>query len=379
MPASELRVGIIGAGYIAGVHSAAYLAVPGTFPEGPRSLTLAAVADTAPGRADDLQRRWRWERVEPDWQRITRADDINIVDICVPNAHHAPIAIDALNHGKHVVCEKPLAHNVADAEAMFEAAATSTRVAQVCFYYRLWPAVRLARQLIRDGEIGTVRHFRGWMLQDYAAGPGHQLGWRADRDAAGAGALGDLGSHIIDIARDLCGDIAAVNAITRHPVASSATATPLDEATAMLVEFASGATGVIEAGWAMRGHKADLGFDVVGSGGAIRFGWERSNELEVLLAADADANSHAAGQRILIGPEHGDAARFAGVPGQGLGYRDAFTIGIGRAVGAIARGDSTAAPSFEDGLQAARAVAAAVQSAATRCWISVEAPAHTRR
>ncbi len=367
---NELRIGIVGAGYIAGLHSAAYKVVPGTYLEAPRSLTLSAVAEIDIERGRELQQRWGWEQLVNDWRAITRSPDIDLVDICVPNHQHANIAVDALEHGKHVICEKPLAHNLAAAQRMCDAAAASDRVAQVCFYYRLWPAIAHAARLIADGQIGTVRHFRGWMLQDYAAAPGHRLGWRTQPDVAGAGALGDLGSHILDLARHLCGDIAAITAVTRHPL-SGETDEALDDQVAMLVDFAAGASGVIEAGWAMRGHKADLGFDVIASQGSVRFSWEHANELEVLTNPDSDPAAGAT--RVLVGPTHGDARHFAGVPGQGLGYRDAFTIGIGHALSAIARGEHVAAPTFDDGLAAARGVVAAATSAESRSWVTLGA------
>lgn len=367
----EIRVGIVGAGYIAALHSAAYATVPGTYLDAPRHARLVGVADIDPSRMHELQRRWGWERLSADWREITRAPDIDLVDICVPNSHHAEIAIDALAHGKHVICEKPLAHDLASAQRMWDAARRANRLAQVCFYYRLWPAIEHAARIIAAGHVGTVQHFRGWMLQDYAASPGHHLGWRARAGAAGAGALGDLGSHILDIARCLCGDITSVNALTRSPVSGDHVEDGLDDYVAMLVEFETGASGVIEAGWAARGHKADLGFDLIASDGAIRFTWERANELSVLTEPDTDAA--AAGTRVLLGPAHGDGVHYAGVPGQGLGYRDAFTIGIGRALSALGRGASEAPPTFEDGLVASRAVTAALLSARTREWVKLDA------
>jgi predicted dehydrogenase len=367
----EIRIGIVGAGYIAALHSAAYKTVAGTYPDVPRTVTLAAVADIDTDRGRDLQRRWGWQTSRTDWTEITRSPNIDVVDICVPNHQHADIAIDALKHGKHVICEKPLAHDLTSAQRMCDAVVASDRVAQVCFYYRLWPAIAHAAKLVNDGQLGTIRHFRGWMLQDYAAFPGHRLGWRSQPSVAGAGALGDLGSHILDIARHLCGDVAAVSAMTRRHLPTSDTDEALDDHVAVLAEFEDGASGVLEAGWAMRGHKLDLGFDVVGTLGALRFCWERANELEVLT--DADADPAAAGTRVVVGPSHGDAYLFGGVPGQGLGYRDAFTIGIGRALSAISRDEPAVGPTFDDGLAAAQAVAAAVRSSATRSWVPLTA------
>lgn len=366
-----MRIGIVGAGYIASVHSAAYRCVPGTFPDGPRELTLLAAADADQQRGADLQRRWGWQRLEHDWSAITRADDIDVVDVCVPNSLHAEIAIDALAHGKHVICEKPLAHDLDSARAMCAAAGDSPGLAQVCFYYRLWPAIAWVQQLVRSGQLGTIQHFRGWMLQDYAADPKHAMGWRTTRSSAGAGALGDLGSHLIDIARGLCGEVSAVNALTRKLVAREQDAGELDDAAMMLVEFESGASGVLEASWAMRGHKCDLGFDLVGDRGAARFSWERSNEVEVLLGeVDDPANGF---RRVLLGGEaQPDASLFAGVPGQGIGYRDAFTIGLGHGLLAMSTQAGDVSPSFEDGLRVAEVAAAALQSARTREWTAVD-------
>jgi predicted dehydrogenase len=360
----QLRVGIVGAGYIAGLHSAAYKTVPGTYPDAVRTIKLHAIAEVDRRRAADLQRRWGWQQLHEEWRQITQADEIDLVDICVPNHMHAEIAIDALEHGKHVICEKPLADTVESAARMAAAAASSDRVAQVCFYYRTWPAVAHAARLIHRGAIGPVKHFRGWMLQDYAAAPGHDLGWRADRSAAGAGAAGDLGSHIIDIARHLCGDITHVAARTR----SAPDTGGIDEMIAMLVEFDSGATGVLEAGWAAHGHKADLGFDVIAEHGAIRFSWENANELHVLRPSSPEGGM----ERTLVGPLHPGAGPFAGVPGQGLGYRDAFTIGIGAAIEAIAAGERSVAPTFRDGLRTAEVLDAAAAAATGENWVSIE-------
>jgi predicted dehydrogenase len=333
-------------------------------------VELAAVADADHSRAEELGRSWGWQRVERDWRAVTQAADIDLVDVCVPNLLHAEVAIDALRHGKHVLCEKPLAHRVDQAREMCEVAANASGLAQVCFYYRLWPAISLAAEVIKHGRIGAVMHFRGWMLQDYAADPHHSLGWRASRRDAGAGALGDLGSHIIDVARHLCGEIQRVNAFTQTLVQRSGPAAGIDDAATIMVEFESGAAGVIEASWAMRGHNCDLGFDVIGESGAIRFSWERANELKVLLGDD-QSDSLNGFRRILIGGGPSDAGRFVAVPGQGIGYRDAFTIGIGHLMAAVSAGERSVVPSFEDGLRASLVVDAALKSSASREWKSV--------
>jgi predicted dehydrogenase len=366
--AQDVRVGIVGAGYIAQVHSAGYHAVGGTFPESGARPVLVAVADAAPERAEALVAGWGWERAESDWRAITRAEDIDVVDVSVPNSLHAEIAIDALANGKHVICEKPLAQDVAAAEAMCEAAAAAGRLNQVCFYYRLWPAVSWALQLVAEGAIGEVQHFRGWMLQDYASDASQDMGWRSRAAEAGAGAVGDIGSHVLDIARAFCGELDRVTAATRSTVERpGADAVAIDDLASVLVQFRGGASGVIEAGWAMRGHKCDLGFDLVGSEGAIRFSWERANEIEILEGGSDPAGGF---RRVLVGGAQPDVSRFVAVPGQGLGYRDAFTIGLGRAIAAVTGGED-AGPSFADGLAINRVVAAILASSRGGGWVSV--------
>jgi predicted dehydrogenase len=368
----SVRVGIVGTGQIAGAHSAAYRTVAGTYPEAPRGVVLTAAADVDRGRADALGRAWGWERSEVDWRAITRADDVDLVDICVPNVFHAEIAIDALAHDKHVICEKPLASSPAAAQEMVRAADEAQRVAQVCFYYRVWPAISWAAELVASGRLGRPQHFRGWMLQDYAANPAHDLAWRARLGEAGAGALGDLGSHIIDIARTLCGEIARVCGTLHTLVDRGPTAAGIDDLTAMLVRFENGMSGVIEASWALRGHHCDLGFDLVCEDGGVRFSWERFNEVQVLEGDVADPTN---GYRsVLIGKGQPDVDRFVPVAGQGMGYRDTFTIGVSRALTAIASGEVSAAPTFADGLAAALVVDATQRSAADGGWVDVMRP-----
>ena len=370
--ADEVRIGIVGSGQIAGAHSAAYRTVAGTYPEAPRAVPLTAVADVDRERAGALAQAWGWSRAEVDWRAITQADDVDLVDICVPNALHAEIAIDALAHGKHVVCEKPLASDWSSARAMVQAADAAERVAQVCFYYRVWPAVSWAAELVSSGRLGRPRHFRGWMLQDYAANPAHDLAWRARIGESGAGALGDLGSHVIDLARSLCGDIVQVCGTLHTLVDRGPTAAGIDDLAAMLVRFEDGTSGVLEASWALRGHHCDLGFDLACEHGGVRFSWERCNEVQVLEGDAADPTN---GYRVVhIGKGQPDVDRFVSVPGQGMGYRDTFTIGVSRALTAIAAGHSAVAPSFADGLAAALVVDATQRSARDGGWVDVARP-----
>jgi predicted dehydrogenase len=350
-----IRVGIVGAGYIAQIHSAAYRVAAGTFPGAVPEVELVRVVDADAERAAALASAWSWRESTTEAARVTEADDVDVVDICAPNHVHAEVAIAALRHGKHVVCEKPLAASVAEARAMADAARAAERVAQVCFYYRTWPAIAEARRLVEEGAIGEITSFTGRMLQEYAADPELALGWRARRAEGGAGALDDLGSHILDVARFLVGDLRVLEATTRATVARPGP--PLVDHASACVELASGALGELEAGWAARGHHCDLGFELVGTDGEIGFGWERANELLVRRAGSTQV------ERELVGPRMPGARAFVGVSGQQMGYRDAFTLGLGAMLAAVAAGATTTAPTFEDGLRVTELVAAIQQAA----------------
>ena len=264
---------------------------------------------------------------------------MDLVDICVPNALHAEIAIDALAHGKHVVCEKPLASDWSSARAMVQAAAAADRVTQVCFYYRVWPAVSWAAELVSSGRLGRPRHFRGWMLQDYAANPAHDLAWRARIGESGAGAS-------VTSARTSSTWPARCAATSRRSAARctrwSIAVRPRRASTTSPRCWSGSRTapsGVLEASWALRGHHCDLGFDLTCENGGVRFSWERFNEVQVLEGDAADPTN---GYRVVhIGKGQPDVDRFVSVPGQGMGYRDTFTIGVSRALTAIAAGQST--------------------------------------
>jgi len=375
-----LRVGLVGAGYMAKAHSLALRSVTGfDWPNAPR-FDLVRVADLKARAAEDVAARWQWTEHAGDWRSITRAGDIDVVDIITPNDTHAEIAIDALAHGKHVLCEKPMANGVAAGRAMVDALKASGCQAVVNFVYRVWPAIEHAKQLIDGGAIGRIRLFDGHFFQDYALDPDMPHQWRHSKSIAGGGAFGDIGAHIADIARYLVGDILRVAARSRRftdrrPKAvgsTDAVAVDVDDATMTLVEFASGAMGTIHASWAATGHKTDLGFTVIGSRGAIRFGWERTNELQFFDQADpADRGGF---RTIILSGQHPGAEHFWFAPGQGMGYGEAFVLVVRRLARAILNGEP-AAPSFEDGLRCLEFVHAANQAADGGGWVDL-APYH---
>jgi predicted dehydrogenase len=375
--AKVLRFGMIGAGYMAKMHSLALRNLPGfAWPDIPK-LELRRIADLSPKTLHDAAERWGWESSSTEWKDVTRADDIDAVMVLTPNDSHAELAQDAFKHGKHVFCEKPLAHTLEAARDMLLAARSSDCRSMVNYVYRNWPAIHLARDIIREGKIGEPVLFEGRFYQDYANDPGLPHSWRHSRKVAGSGAVGDIGSHIIDIACYLMGPVARVSArstrlMQTRPDASGAPVNvDVDDLTVLMAEFSSGATGTIGAGWAMPGHKTDISFDVVGTKGALKFSWEHNNELMVYETSD-DAGRDGF-RRIVIGGMHPQASIFWYAPGQGLGYGEAFPITLRRFVESILKGENST-PSFEEAYHISAVVDATIRAAESGRWIEVDKP-----
>ena len=391
MKQSTIRVGLVGSGFIAKFHSLAYnnlsIMYNTTQPAVKRMRLFDVTSELATAGAAQLG----WQDATDDWRNITRADDIDLVDIVAPNYAHAEIAIDAARHGKHIFCEKPLAHDVASARRMVEAVNQSGCIHQVGFVYRMWPAVAFAKELIDTGKIGRILHFHSRFLHDYGLDPSLPMSWRFESQKAGAGSIGDIGSHAIDIARYLVGDIVRVFARSHTFVQKRLIAPPglsnafrrgeseiqdssefgtvdVDDATDMLVEFEDGTVGNFETNWAAAGHENELSFEVGGDRGAIKFSWRHANEL---LVYSADDPENLNGFRtVIIGPMHPEAESFGPVPGLGMGYTDAFYIAIREIVESISSGNA-ASPNFIDGLRACEVVDAAVRSSVSAEWEEV--------
>jgi predicted dehydrogenase len=352
-------------------------------------LTVLAGRDAAAVTA--AAGRLGWSDTETDWRRVIERDDVDLVDICTPGDTHAEIAIAALEAGKHVLCEKPLANSVDEAEAMVEAAeAAEARGvhSMVAFNYRRVPAIALARKLVSDGRLGTLRHVRAQYLQDWIVDPTFPLVWRLQKDRAGSGALGDIGAHIIDLAQYVAGSaITGVTGLTETfvrerplPAASSGLAATgaqgtgpvtVDDAALFLARFESGAIGSFEATRFASGRKNAMRLEINGSDGSIAFDFERMNELEF---HDHTEDTETAGfRRILVTEPVHPYAKAWWPPGHGLGYEHTFTHEIVDLVTAIGNGQAPT-PSFADGLQVQRVMAAVERSAARGSgWESVAA------
>jgi predicted dehydrogenase len=386
-PSTTLRVAMIGHAFMGNAHSHAWRTAPHFF-DLPLRPELAVVVGRDAGRAAEAASRLGWAESSDDWHAVVTRDDIDLVDICTPGDTHAEIAIAALAAGKHVLCEKPLANTVAEAEQMTSAAAEAQARGvrtMVGFTYRRVPAIGLARQLVADGRIGEIRHVRAQYLQDWIADPEAPLSWRLDKAKAGSGALGDIGAHIIDLTQFITGDrIVEVTGrletfVKERPYAAASTAGTLggggtstergpvtvDDAASFLATFAGGAMGVFEATRFATGRKNAIRVEINGSKGSLAFDFEDMNVLEFF---DASNPAEEAGFRRIIVTEPGHPYVAAWWPaGHGLGYEHGFTHQVVDLVEAIAAGGDPA-PSFADGLQVQRVLAAVETSSDTRQW-----------
>jgi predicted dehydrogenase len=384
----KIKVGVIGAGFMGKAHSLAYAAMPMYFWPAPAIPERALIAEVTDDLAREAAARFGYERWTSDWRAVVEDPEIEIVDIATPNDSHPEIAIAAAQAGKHILCEKPLARTVEEARAMRDAVAAAGVVNMVAFSYRRTPAVALARKLIDEGAIGTVRNFRGTYLQDWSNDPDLPLSWRFRQAVAGSGALGDIGTHVIDFARHLVGEIDEVNAMTMRyigdrPVpqggadqlagAAKLTGAPreavdVDDEVLTMLRFGSGAVGSIEATRAAHGRKNHLTFEVHGDLGTLVFDYERRDELR--LYSTADAPDRQGFRTILTGPAHPYGDGMWPIPGLGIGYGETKIIECHDLIEAVVQGTQVS-PSFEDGYRIACITEAILRSADQGGWLAV--------
>jgi predicted dehydrogenase len=361
---TTVGVGMIGYAFMGRVHSQAWRSV-GAFFDLPLVPRMAVLAGRSEEHTAAAAARLGWADTETDWRELVKRDDVQIVDICTPGDSHAEIAIAALAAGKHVLCEKPLANSVAEAEAMVRAAASSAGKSMVAFNYRRVPAVALARRYVEEGRLGEIRHVRAQYLQDWIVDPAAPLVWRLQKDKAGSGALGDIGAHIIDTAQFITGqNIVGVSALTEtfvkeRPVSSGSSETgpvTVDDAALFIGRLTGGAVASFEATRFATGRKNALRIELNGSNGSLAFDFEAMNELWV---SEGDSGF----KRILVTEADHPYAGAWWPPGHGLGYEHTFTHEVKDFLEAIAQG-SDPAPSFADGLRVQRVLAAVERSAA---------------
>jgi predicted dehydrogenase len=379
----EVGVGLVGYKFMGRVHSNAYHQVPRFFDVDP-TPAMRAICGRDEEAVKAAAASLGWEDYETDYYRLLERDDINLVDISTPGDTHRDLALAALEAGKHVLCEKPLANTLSEAQEMMEAAGSAGTVTMICFNYRRAPAIQLAKRLIDEGRLGEIRHWRAVYLQDWALDPQLPLIWRFRREMAGSGSLGDLGAHLIDLAHFLVGSITEVigtaeTFIEERPLLEQESPAAgetemgrvtIDDAVAFLVRFAGGAIGTFEATRLAPGRKAYESFEINGSNGSLSFNLERMNELQVYFA---DELPEARGFRTILvtEPEHPYVEAWW-PPGHILGYEHTFIHTVKDLMDGIRTGKNPD-PTFRDGYRCQAVLDAVERSMGRREWIKLEA------
>jgi predicted dehydrogenase len=370
-------------------HSLAYVAMPMFFWPAPAIPVRKTIVDVSDAIAAEAAQRFGFEKSTSDWRSVVEDPEIDIIDIATPNHLHAEIAIAAAAAGKHIISEKPLARNGEEAKTMYDAVKNAGIVHMVAFNYRRTPAVALAKKFIDEGAIGDILNFRGTYLQDWSADPDGPLSWRFQKSIAGSGSLGDIGTHVVDMARFLCGEITQVNTqlktwVKTRPLqaggvdklgASTKDSTAprgevdVDDEVLSLLEFQSGAIGSLEATRNAHGRNNFLTFEIHGSLGSIYFNYERRDELQVAFSSDqADRKGF---RTVYTGPAHPYGEGLWPIPALGIGYGETKIIETYDFVKAIMEGGEVS-PNFKDGYQINLIADAMAASAQSRSWTSVQ-------
>lgn len=366
MTTQTLRLGLIGSGFMGRAHALAAHSVNLVFPSS-INVSCELLADRDDQAAARKAKLLGFSRSTGDWRKLIADPCVDIVDICTPNHLHYPMAVAALQSGKHVYCEKPLALEAAQSQELARLAAAQDCVTMVGFNYVRNPVISLAAQLIARGDLGRIYHVRGTHVEDYLADPALPGGWRTRRDSAGLGALGDL-CHILSLTQRLVGEPTAVCA-DFQTVINNRTDGPVeneDQAHALL-RFEGGAMGTIECSRVAWGRKNGLTIEISGSGGTLFFDQERQNEVWLYRKQDCGPEGF---RRVLLGPEQTDYQAFCPAPGHGLGFNDLKVIELRDLLRAISTGE----PAWPDFAAAARIdtiIAAMAESYHTGAWVSL--------
>ena len=387
--AKEIRVGLIGCGFMGRAHSNAYRRLNNFFPVEHRAV-LRCICDVNAEKASRMASVWGYDRHETDWRKLVAADDVDLVDITVPNRLHRDIAIAAAKAGKMVCCEKPLAMSVAEGEEMAAAVEAAGVPNMVWFNYRRVPAIALAKQLVDEGRIGRPFHYRATYLQDWTISADVPQGgdalWRLDAKAAGSGVTGDLLAHSIDTAMWLNGPITRVVAKTetfikerKHVETGKVEPVTIDDACMFLAVFANGSIGTFESTRYARGRKNYNTFELNGAEGSVAFDLEEPEYLQFFEYTQKQSGkkteSHLTGWRKIhtTNSEHPYMKHYW-VPGTCIGYEHTFLNALADFVAGIESGQTTV-PDFRNALQTQRVCEAVLESAANGRWMETGAEA----
>jgi myo-inositol 2-dehydrogenase/D-chiro-inositol 1-dehydrogenase len=378
MSVTKINVGMVGCGFMGRTHSNAYRQVKPFFQPGSEPV-LKAICDCDQAKADAFAARWGFESVETDWRKMVARADIDLVDIATPNNTHAEIAIAAAEAGKMVICEKPLARNAAEAQKMVDAAEKAGVANMVSYNYRRVPAITFAKQLIDEGKLGRIVHYRAKFLQDWTISKDLPQGgdalWRLDVKVAGSGVTGDLLAHCIDTALWLNGGIDRVTAATetfikerKHTLTGKVEPVGIDDASMFLARFRNGSLGTFEATRYARGHKALYTLEINGEHASIA--WDLHDLHRLQFFDHRDEGTLRGWRSIHITDGDHPYMKNWWVPGLQIGYEHTFIHQLADFLDALAKG-AMPGPSFREGLATDMVTDAVLSSARSGQWETV--------
>lgn len=387
----KLNIGLVGAGFMGKAHVIGYSNMPKLFWPAPAVPVMKTICDIVSEIAEDSKERFGFEKCCTDWKDIINDPEIDVVSVCTPNNAHAEIAIAALEAGKHVICEKPIASDFEDAKRMAaaaEKAALKGIISMNAYQYRRVPALVLAKKFIDEGSLGEILNVRCTYLQSWSADPSSPLSWRFQKSIAGAGTLGDIASHVIDIAQYLAGDIDEVVSmmqtyIKERPVQEGGVdllgtvklgadakrqEVDVDDEDSFLIRFKSGAVGSIEATRNAWGRNNFITVELHGTLGSIYFNYERLNELQVCWANDPD--DRRGFKTIYTGPAHFYGEATWNIPGMNIGYGELKAIEMFDFISAVMKKEQPSTK-FSVGFGIEKVCKAVEKSARSRQWEKV--------
>jgi predicted dehydrogenase len=370
----KVGTGVVGGGNVAAAHLRGFVNVPAFF-QTKSSFKLKTIADVDKKVAQSRAARFGFGNWTSDWRDVTKGESIQLVDVITPTYLHKEPSLDAIDHGKHVLTEKPLATNAKDSREMYDAARRKGVINMVGFNYRRVPMIALAKEMIKEGKIGKINSIHTRFLEDWG-GPGFPLTWRMRKKTAGAGALADLGSHSLDLIRFFGGEAKEVSGFgqnlirTRKVLGRKTTGkADVDDVTFAILKLRSGVMAEMVTSWIATGRKVGLDFEVYGEEGSLGFTLERPNELQYYSANDPA--SERGYRTIFFSPSHryGNSLLF-NAAAMGTGYLDSITNQMYDLLSAI-EGDGKIEPSFYDGWQVNRLIDAIVESSSNSRWVAV--------
>ncbi len=366
-----LGIGVLGYAFMGKAHSNAFKTLDYIYTPPPAHPALVAIGGRDAAQVSAAAQRYGYARGVTDWHEIVEDPAIQVFDNCAPNKLHFEPTLAAIRAGKHVLCEKPLGMDAAESKRMWQAAQAAGIVHMCGFNYRFVPAVRLMRQIIQEGRLGRIYHFRAAYLQDWLADPAFRMTWRLDADQAGTGAIGDLGTHIIDLARFLVGEPTTISANTttfiaeREAQAGGRQPVTVDDAFAATITFDNGAIGTLEASRFARGRRNHNYVEINGEKGSLAFNMERMNELEVFLPEEESPQDARGFRQVLVTEAYHPYVGVWWPAGHIIGYEHTFVHEIHHFLDAVVHGTPLTpdGADFEDGYRAA-VVADAIQTSA---------------